>query len=155
MGNFFYCCKFQKDENELIFQRNIKEIKSSLEKTQSFDKNKCRKITSNLPKRENTNLNSFKNIIKSNTYNQSDIEKAYILFIWECNNIDYDVKSYFSGKNCDCSPEFVFKNGKTVCSGYSHLYKDIAMYLDLKVECVSCFEKGVSYKPGDNDKNKS
>lgn len=40
------------------------------------------------------------------------------------------------------------KNGKTVCSGYARLYKDIAVYLELKVECVNCYAKGYGYEPG-------
>ena len=46
----------------------------------------------------------------------------------------------------DCSPEGVFKNGSSVCSGYARLYKDIAIYLNLRVECVGCYSKGGDYR---------
>lgn len=45
----------------------------------NFDKIKYVKITSNLPKRENTNLQSFKNEIKSKTYFSG---KKLSLFFW-------------------------------------------------------------------------
>ena len=122
--------------------KNLEDIKLSL------DKNKCQKIASSLPKREKTNLKSFKEIIKLKTNKLSEIEKDYILFIWEGNNVDYDINSYFAGKSVDCTSEGVFKNGKTVCSGYSRLYKDIALFLCLQVECVSCYSKGIGYEPG-------
>ena len=64
-------------------------------------------------------------------------------------NIDYDVKGLRSGKNIDCSKEGVFKSGKTVCSGYSNLYCDIALYLDLNVVCIPCYAKGSGYIPGE------
>ena len=39
-----------------------------------------------------------------------------------------------------------------VCSGYARLYKDIVLYLNLEVECVSSYAKGASYKIGENMK---
>ena len=53
-----------------------------------------------------------------------------------------------AGRDVDCSPQGVFQNGKTVCSGYSRLYKDIGKYIGLNVECVNCYAKGIGYQPG-------
>ena len=50
----------------------------------------------------------------------------------------------------DCTPEGVFKTGLSVCSGYARLYRDIALYLNLEVECVSCYAKGAGYRLGQN-----
>ena len=63
-------------------------------------------------------------------------------------NIDYDVENKNAGKSIDCSKEGVFKTGKTVCSGYSGLYEDIAIYLNLEVKSVTCYAKGAGYIPG-------
>ena len=71
-----------------------------------------------------------------------------MIFLWECKNIVYDAEGLFAGRNVDCTPEGVFRNGKTVCSGYSRLYKDIAVFLGLEVECIPCYSKGVGYEPG-------
>jgi transglutaminase/protease-like cytokinesis protein 3 len=78
----------------------------------------------------------------------NQIQKSYILFLWICDNISYDAISYYSGLNVDCTPERTFISGKSICSGYSRLYKNIALYLNLEVECVCCYVKGASYKVG-------
>ena len=118
------------------------------ENLKTFDKEKCKSIVSSLPTRVKTDLQSLKDKMKSQTQKLSQTEKSFVLFLWECQNIDYDAENYFAGRSVDCTPEGVFKNGKTVCSGYSRLYKEIAVYLELKVECVSCYSKGVGYEPG-------
>ena len=118
------------------------------EEDKPFNKKNCQTLVSSLPMRTKTNLTSLKNTMQSKTKDLSEKEKSYVVFKWECDNIDYDVESYFAGRNADCTPEGVFKNGKTVCSGYSRLFKDIASYLGLNVLCVNGYAKGVGYQPG-------
>ena len=114
----------------------------------TFNKELCKEIMASLPKRTETNLQSLKDLMKSKTVKILEIEKSYIIFLWICQNIDYDAPSYFAGRNVDVTPEGVFRNGKTVCSGYSRLYKDISTYMSLEVQCVNCYAKGVGYQPG-------
>ena len=120
-----------------------------------FNKESCTEIVYSLPKRTQTNLQSLKDLIKSKTEKSSPKEKAYIIFLWICQNIDYDAQSYFARRSVDVTPDGVFRNGKTVCSGYARLYRDISTYISLEVECVSCYAKGVGYQPGQrmNDTN--
>ena len=91
--------------------------------------------------------------MKSKTENLSPKEKSFIIFLWICDNISYDVDSYFAGRSVDCTPEGVFKNGSSVCSGYAKLFKDLSDHLNLEVECVSCYAKGISYNVGDKLKS--
>ena len=133
----------QIDSIEPFSQKERHQIKSS-----SFNKELCKSIANSLPKRPQTTLQSLKDIMKSKAQNLSDIEKSYIVFLWICDNIVYDTKSFFEGRNVDCTPEGVFQNGSSVCSGYSRLYKDIGSYLDLEIENVVCYAKGVGYEPG-------
>ena len=77
-----------------------------------------------------------------------EIEKAYIIFLWIANNIEYNIELKGKITNELCEPINVYKTGKTVCAGYSSLYKDFADYLKLKVENVTCFCKGADYYPG-------
>ena len=121
----------------------LKEIELS-----SSEKESCKSVANSLPKRTQTNLKSFKDLIKSKTIKLNQKLKSYVLFLWICDNISYDAKSYYSGAKVDCTPEGVFKTGLSVCSGYSRLYKDIALYLNLEVECVSCYDKGAGYRVG-------
>jgi hypothetical protein len=69
------------------------------------------------------------------------------VFRWLGLNIDYDVKGLHSGAAVDVTPEGAFKNGKTVCSGYSGLYKTIGDELALEIICVSGYAKGAGYDP--------
>ena len=123
----------------------LKEIELSFSEKES-----SKSVANSLPKRTQTNLKSFKDLIKSKTEKLNEKLKSYVLFLWICDNITYDAKSYYSGAKVDCTPEGVFKTGLSVCSGYARLYKDIALYLNLEVECVSCYAKGASYRLGQN-----
>ncbi len=143
----------EKEEPEIINEvkkkdepKIINEIKKKEEIP--FNKKNCNSLVSSLPVRTKTSLPSLKNMMKSKTKNFSEKEKSYVIFKWECQNIDYDVESYFSGGNADCTPEGVFRKGKTVCSGYSRLFEDIASHLGLNVLCVNAYAKGFGYHPG-------
>ena len=116
--------------------------------TTNFDKELCKSIFNSLPIRQKTELQKLKELIKKYTIKCSQKEKYFIIYLWICENIDYDEKSFFAGKFINCTPEFVFNTGKTVCSGYSRLFRDIASFLDLSVQCIKCYSKGFGYEPG-------
>ncbi len=116
--------------------------------TNNFNKELCKSIYSSLPERKNTDLQNFKQIIRNKTLKCSQKEKYFIIYLWICENIDYDDLSFFGGKFVNCSPEYVFKKGKTVCSGYARLFRDITSFLDLNVQCIKCYAKGFGYEPG-------
>ena len=132
----------EKKENKEKKENNVKK------EDKSFNKEKCKSIVSSLPIRKKTNLQSFKKIMKSKTEKLSQKEKSFVLFLYICQNIEYDYKSFLDGIIPVCSMEEVFRRGKTVCSGYARLFKDIALYLELNVLCVSCYAKGVWFQPG-------
>ena len=79
-----------------------------------------------------------------------------IVFLWICNNIEYDISIFFGNSiyNVDTTPNGAFKNGKTICEGYSLLFKEICEYLKLEVKNISGYSKGYGYKPGDEFKTK-
>ena len=105
-----------------------------------FNKDFCKGIYSSLPTRKETDLQNFKQIIKEKSFKCSQKEKFYIIFLWICENIDYNIN--LVGKFINCSPDNVFKNGKTICTGFSRLFQDIASYLELNVLCIKCYTKG-------------
>ena len=142
-------------KKEIIENLRKGENKENIDKKEEIEdihieknKEEIKNIVSSLPKRTNTTFQSLKAKMKSLTQNLSAKEKSYVVFLWVSQNIIYDTEGYFSGRKVDCSPEGVFKNGKTVCSGYADLYKDLAINLGLIVECVSCYSKGYGYEPG-------
>ena len=129
---------------------NVKEKnEGKVEEQQNFNKELCKKIAKELPTRTQIDFYNLKLQMKSKTNQLSQKEKSYVIFLWICDNIVYDAKSYFQGKEVDCTPEGVYRNGSSVCSGYSRLYKDFSIFLNLQVECVSCYAKGVNYEPGE------
>ena len=71
--------------------------------------------------------------MQSKTKDLSEKNKAYCVYKYEYDNIDYDEKSYYAGREEDCTPKGFFRNGKTVCFGYSRLFKDIVTYLRLTI----------------------
>ena len=121
-------------------------IKTREEVIIKFNKELCKNIYNSLPKRKEVTLNKLKEIIKTKTLNCSQKEKYFIIYIWICENIDYEHK--LIGKFNNCSSEFVYQKGKTVCSGFSRLYQDIATFLELNVQCIKCYSKGFGYEPG-------
>lgn len=138
-------CKYPSKTLEEIASQKRLELK--LKTNCSFNIKKCKSILSTLPKRTKTDLDSFKKIIKSKTNKLSKLEKSYILFLYICQNLEYDTEVFFDQKIVEYTPEDVFKNGITVCSGYCILYKDIAEYLSLEVEIVTCYAKGMRAEP--------
>ena len=116
----------------------------------NFDKNLCKKKFNTLPKREKTTLRNLKDTFKEKTNNLLDVEKAYVIFLWICDNISYDANSLYAGRIVDCTPNGTFKNGKSVCSGYARLFQDIGQYIGLEIENISCYSKGEGYEPGDD-----
>ena len=102
-----------------------------------FNKNLCKSIATLLPKRTKIKYQSFKDLLKTRTVNLSDKEKSFVIFLWICDNIAIDTDSYFSGKV-----------DSTFSSAPPRLYKDFADYLNLEVECVTCYAKGEGYHSG-------
>ena len=111
-----------------------------------FNKDFCKGIYSLLPSREETDLEQFKLLIREKLIKCSQKEKFYIIFLWICENIDYDIN--LVGKFINCTPEFVFKNGKTICTGFSRLFQNISSSLELNVQSIKCYTKGYGYEPG-------
>ena len=131
-------------QNKISVQQNSKkQINNSKEQ---IDKSLPKMIFESLPKRETTELLQFKEILKNKTNNLYEKDKAYVLFLWVCDNIIYDADAYFAGRKVDCEPEPVFRKGITVCSGYARLYQNIGQYIGLQIECVSCYSKGVGFE---------
>ena len=63
--------------------------------TNNFNKELCKKICNSLPERKKTDLQKLKEKIKSKTLFCSQKEKYYIIYLWICENIDYDNQSFF------------------------------------------------------------
>lgn len=79
---------------------------------------------------------------------KNDLEKARVLFAWIATHIKYDVYAFTSGNPGDCSAANVLKRRRTVCEGYSNLYKELATLTGLQAERIDGYGKGYGYKEG-------
>ena len=134
--------KKRKEEEDIIRNPN----RGRINILATLDKEKLKKIVKQCPKRTSISLNNFREHLKKATSNLTEEEKAYALFFWICDNIAYDVEGLRTG-NLRCKPEESYSRGKTVCSGYSRLYKYIGSYIGIDVICVMGHAKGA----GDDD----
>ena len=132
--------KKRKEEEDIIRNPN----RGRIDILATLDKEKLKKIVKECPIRTSISLDNFREHFKKATSNLTEEEKAYALFFWICDNIAYDVEGLRTG-NLRCKPEESYSRGKTVCSGYSRLYKYIGSYIGIDVICVMGHAKGAGY----------
>ncbi|MGV8175387.1 MAG: transglutaminase domain-containing protein [Methanothrix sp.] len=81
---------------------------------------------------------------------KNDREKARAIFRWICENIDYDLESYFTGRIGSTNSTDVLRSRSSVCSGYSDLFSSLAGEAGLEAVKIVGYGKGYSYSPGEN-----
>ncbi len=81
---------------------------------------------------------------------RNDREKARAIFRWICENIDYDLESYFTGRIGSTNSTDVLRSRSSVCSGYSDLFSSLAREAGLEAVKIAGYGKGYSYRPGEN-----
>ena len=90
----------------------------------------------------------LKSIIKENNLIQEEI--AFLSFCWMAENVTYAHNELQQRKRIDCSAEGMYKNGKSVCSGFSNLYNYLNTQLGIKTVDIGGYAKGAGYVPGEN-----
>ena len=78
----------------------------------------------------------------------NEFEKAWVLFMWITHNIDYDAESFRTGKFPQQDAGSVLKNGKSVCAGYSSLFKYLSKGINLNCIEINGYAKGFGYTTG-------
>jgi transglutaminase/protease-like cytokinesis protein 3 len=119
-----------------------KNIKSLLKE---INYSKIDKILKQAPERTETTLDKLIKYFKKKSIKLSEVEKAWLIYKWITLNFEYDFEGV-NNKNYDITEEATFKRGKTICSGYSKLYKKICDNLDLIVEIITGHSKGFNYE---------
>jgi len=79
---------------------------------------------------------------------KTDLEKAFVIYVWLALNLQYDAAGFFSNQTNDCEPVTVLKQRKGVCSGYARLFRALANIMKLKCENPWAYAKGVGFQPG-------
>lgn len=79
---------------------------------------------------------------------KSDVEKVRSIFRWMADNIAYDTRAFFSGSYGSLDSASVLRSGKSVCSGYSNLFKALCEEAGIEVVSISGYSKGYGYRQG-------
>lgn len=80
---------------------------------------------------------------------KNDIEKARVLFTWVATHVKYDDLAFNTNNYPEYTADYVLKNKRAVCEGYSNILKSLCEAAGLQAEKVSGYAKGYGYKKGD------
>jgi hypothetical protein len=80
---------------------------------------------------------------------KNDLEKARLIYSWIATHIHYDDNAFNIGKYKDESADSVLVRRTAVCEGFSSLFQELGLLMDLQTEKISGYAKGYGYKPGD------
>ena len=99
------------------------------------------------PRRSFKSINEL-GVFFRNSPAQSEIEIAWVIYVWISQNIDYDVNSFRTGlyNDMDLEPEGVLETGRTISWGYAKLFEQLCRMNDLECISISGFAKGLSYR---------
>lgn len=81
---------------------------------------------------------------------KSLIDRAWIVFYWVTQNIEYDVEAYFSGNIRHQTAEDVFASGKGVCDGFGTIFETLCTAVQIECKKISGYAKGYSFKMEQN-----
>ena len=136
--------KRKKKRRSLIKYSYTKQISKKTEKInmllQDIDHSKIDRILNEAPKREKTTLEKLIIYFQKYTKKLSLIERAWLIYKWITENIEYDIEGENS-YSYDISEALTFKRGKSICSGYVGLFKKISDNLELTAERIEGFSK--------------
>ena len=127
-----------KEEDEIYTSYVHEEI---LEK---LDKYKLQEIVKKGPKRTKTKLNGLISYLRKSTDEMNEFEKAYIIFYWLHENIEYDIAKKQT-KNAAYIPNDIYNSGKCICEGYSKLFQYIGQELGLKIVYINGYSPDEEY----------
>ncbi|XP_043998733.1 kyphoscoliosis peptidase [Gambusia affinis] len=95
-----------------------------------------------------------KTIVQSITQGcRNELEQLRAIWVWLCNNIEYDVSGYLGHTEKLSSPEEVIAAGRGVCCGYSNLCTEMCREMGIECKEVPGHSKGIGYRQGHSLKN--
>ncbi|CAF3143516.1 unnamed protein product [Rotaria sp. Silwood2] len=77
---------------------------------------------------------------------KSVIDRAWIVFYWVSQNIEYDVDAYFSGNIRHQSTDDLFRSGKGVCDAFGTIFETLCNGVGIECKKISGYAKGYSFK---------
>lgn len=73
-------------------------------------------------------------------------ELVQLIYYWISLNIEYDTEAFQNNTIDDVSAETTFLNRKSVCSGYTNLFKKLCDYSNIKCEVINGYSKQSNYE---------
>jgi hypothetical protein len=92
-------------------------------------------------------LTQFCEYLSQNSLNLKEEQKVYLAYYWVTKNIVYDHNGRLNN-NAQTNPDAFFQSRKTVCSGYSRLFRNLLLCMDYpesKIKNISGYAKGSEY----------
>lgn len=80
--------------------------------------------------------------------NMNMIDRAWIIFYWVSQNIEYGVEAYFNGKIKRQTSDDIFANGRGVCDAFGTVFETLCNAVKIECKKISGFAKGYDYKMG-------
>lgn len=90
-------------------------------------------------------IDSSKHIYKKSTVDSLRL-RAYCR--WICENIEYDVISYKTGRYKELNGDAVIKYRSAVCQGFAQLLKELCIASNIECHIILGFGKGANYRLG-------
>ncbi|XP_008281409.1 kyphoscoliosis peptidase [Stegastes partitus] len=84
---------------------------------------------------------------------RNELEKLRAIWVWLCNNIEYDVSGYLGHSEKLTAPEDVIAAGRGVCCSYSNLCTEMCREVGIECQEVPGHSKGVGYRQGQSLKH--
>ena len=97
-------------------------------------------------------LQQLEGLIQNFTKDKPIIDQHWIIFYWIARNIEYDAVSFLNGTIPSQTVENVFNTKKSVCEGYSRLYKHLCNHIKIPCEKISGYAKGFGFRDGSDTK---
>lgn len=113
--------------------------KTSFKQIDSYARNTPDSISSSLPKLATYLAQGAK----------SDLEKVRAVYVWICENIRYDDKSFNAQDYPLYTVNYVLQYKEAVCEGFSVLFKALTAEMGLESKKVVGYAKGYGYNVGD------
>ncbi|CAF1444519.1 unnamed protein product [Adineta steineri] len=76
------------------------------------------------------------------------IDRAWIVFYWVSQNIEYDVEAYFSGNIHHQTAADIFASRKGVCDAFGTIFETLCTAVQIECKKISGYAKGYSFKMG-------
>lgn len=99
------------------------------------------------PRQSFKNVNELADYLRGGPYN-TELEKVWLIYVWITFNIDYDVEGFLSDNYGINDARNVLLRGKCVCAGYTELFKQLCIKLDIECVYITGYSKASGYEIG-------